>query len=427
MNPFNVATNGKGFLKAFNRIGSISKRYGLTSHKMDKNLHNIIRILNQYHAAATFPVPASTLSRNSEVIKKYQEHNIEFAVHGYYHIDHSQLSYEDQLSSIHRSKHVFQARDISFEGFRCPYLRFNENTLRALEESGFRYDCSQALFWDVLDEFETESILKSLDFYRALPANRYTSLPRFDNGIIRFPYCLPDDEAIVERTRLLHGEITKNIWLSILLEVHNYGELFTLGLHPERIDLCEPLLRETLEHASDLSPHVWFATLGEIAHWWRVRSASNVTITEDVNGGIHLEVIGPEGITILVRGLRDLDPSKPWDNIYKKVSGLKLNIKSNLRPFIAVSPFSPNALKEFLRQQGYIFEETHNAQAHPLFIDQRTFTQEEERSLIADIEEADFPLVKLGRWPYGARSALTVTGDIDALTIWDYGFRLLGK
>ena len=47
--------------------------------------------------------------------------------------------------------------------------------------------------------------------------------------------------------------------------------------------------------------------------------------------------------------------------------------------------------------------------------------------LLAQIEGGDFPLVRLGRWPNGARSALCVTGDIDALTIWDYGLRFLGR
>ena len=36
--------------------------------------------------------------------------------------------------------------------------------------------------------------------------------------------------------------------------------------------------------------------------------------------------------------------------------------------------------------------------------------------LLTQIEQADFPLVRFGRWPNGARSAFNVTGDIDALT-----------
>jgi hypothetical protein len=30
------------------------------------------------------------------------------------------------------------------------------------------------------------------------------------------------------------------------------------------------------------------------------------------------------------------------------------------------------------------------------------------------------PLVKLGRWPDGAKSALCLTGDLDALSLVDY-------
>jgi hypothetical protein len=36
------------------------------------------------------------------------------------------------------------------------------------------------------------------------------------------------------------------------------------------------------------------------------------------------------------------------------------------------------------------------------------------------------PLIRLGAWPYGNRSALAVTGDIDALTIWDFAHRFRG-
>jgi hypothetical protein len=42
------------------------------------------------------------------------------------------------------------------------------------------------------------------------------------------------------------------------------------------------------------------------------------------------------------------------------------------------------------------------------------------------IEESKRPLVRLGTWPDGARSALAVTGDIDALTIWDFAARFRG-
>jgi len=39
------------------------------------------------------------------------------------------------------------------------------------------------------------------------------------------------------------------------------------------------------------------------------------------------------------------------------------------------------------------------------------------------IESGTGPLVRVWRWPDGARSALAVTGDIDALTLRDFVVR----
>ncbi|MDI9546097.1 MAG: hypothetical protein QM346_00715, partial [Chloroflexota bacterium] len=64
---------------------------------------------------------------------------------------------------------------------------------------------------------------------------------------------------------------------------------------------------------------------------------------------------------------------------------------------------------------------------HAYFLDRQQFSALDERPLLAEIEDGDRPLVRLGRWPRGARSALVVTGDIDALTLWDYGLRALGS
>jgi hypothetical protein len=61
-----------------------------------------------------------------------------------------------------------------------------------------------------------------------------------------------------------------------------------------------------------------------------------------------------------------------------------------------------------------------------MYLDLPSFKAEDERSLLRHIEDSRLPLVRLGRWPNGAKSALVVTGDVDALTIWDYGLRLFG-
>jgi hypothetical protein len=42
------------------------------------------------------------------------------------------------------------------------------------------------------------------------------------------------------------------------------------------------------------------------------------------------------------------------------------------------------------------------------------------------IEECRGPLVRFGVWPHRNQSALSITGDIDALTIWDFVHRFRG-
>jgi hypothetical protein len=74
-----------------------------------------------------------------------------------------------------------------------------------------------------------------------------------------------------------------------------------------------------------------------------------------------------------------------------------------------------------------LIETTTDARLYSLYIDWADFSTQDERALLAKLEKAEAPLVQLGRWPNGNRSALAVTGDIDALTLWDYGLRLIGR
>jgi hypothetical protein len=248
---------------------------------------------------------------------------------------------------------------------------------------------------------------------------------------LRIPYCLPDDESLIDRLHLTPQGTTANPWLAILSKTYHLGELFTLGLHPERIHLCKHWLIATLERASKLQPGVWMTRLDEVARWWRARLATEVTIAQGTENSYRLQANGPDGLTILARGVKLLTPSSQWDGRYVRAEGMQageatVHFEADQRPFIAVSPSSTPELSTFLRQQGYIVEQAAGAEGHSLYLDRPSFTAEDERSLLAQIEESNFPLVRLGRWPHGAKSALVVTGDVDALTIWDYGLRIFG-
>lgn len=427
--PIAVALKGKGLGTLSKRVVSIGQRYGLTAAKMDRVLAQLTQILQQFDCRATLPITTVALARNSQVIQKYQAQGIEFAVHGYRHIDHSQLSLAEQTAHFRQAGQVFQAHHIHFKGFRCPYLRWNEDTLTALSQSHFTYDSSSSLFWAVPESQVTDSYHRVLEFYGAQPLADYPALPSLDHerNLVRIPYCLPDDESLVERLQWATPSAMNEVWPAMFQHIHAQGELFNLGLHPERTADCALALMATLQVMSQVKTEVWRARLDEIAAWWRERTVATVEITPGQGDLWQLTVKGPPGTTLLLRSLEVKTRSELWFDGYRRAGdGTSCVLQIQQRPIIGVSPTSAPALISFLQQQGYIVETSSDAAVYAFYLDRPIFARQDERPLLNQIETGDFPLVRLGRWPNGARSALCITGDIDALTFWDYSLRFLG-
>lgn len=426
-NALSIAAKGKGVFNTARRAAVILGRYGVTPRKMDGILAHFARLLDEYDCGGTFPLVAAALARSRGVAEKYQGRNFEYAIHGYYHIDHQRLSFEQQAEHFHKARLKFESQGLAVSGLRCPYLRWNDDTLAAIQQAGLLYDSSQVIAWDVAKDNASESYRRVLGFYGAISAEEYLALPRIEDGLVRIPYCVPDDEALIDRLHFSSDAAADNPWLAILRETHRRGELFTLGLHPERIHLCEAALRETLHTAQGLRPSVWFARLDLIARWWLDRSKAQVQVRSEANGLHHVDVSGPKGVTLLARNVDTLLAGKYWDGVWSQLNGTSLTLLSETRPLIGIPPASPPALAGFLRQQGYIVETVEDGRACALFIQRERFGHEDEKALVEEIEKSPAPLVRLARWPDGARSALCVTGDIDALTIWDYYLRFIGR
>jgi len=431
-NSITFAARAKGPLALLKRTRSITNRYGLTPAKMDQALHLFAQTLRRFDCGASFPLTAVTLKRNSDTIAKYLDQNIEFAVHGYTHIDCAQLRPAEQLAHLRRARETFADVGITAVGFRSPYLRREPHLYAALEAAGFSYVSNQPFMWDVLnaDAFAPStyaSYERAIDFYDPWPASERLSLPRLCNQVIEIPVSLPDDEMLLDRLGGETNGLVEKAWRRILSKSYQRGELFTIQLHPERIEKCADGLSAVLAEACTLTPSVWLARLDEIAAWWRARAGARVEITDAGGGGLHLVVSGPSGITVLARAVEIDAPAAPWADGYRRVEGTTFTIHAPLRPFIGLSPATSPKLADFLRQQGYIVEINEESRPYSYYFDQTEFTAEHERRLLAQIEGTNRPLVRLGRWPDGARSALAVTGDIDALTLWDYGLRFFEK
>ena len=52
-------------------------------------------------------------------------------------------------------------------------------------------------------------------------------------------------------------------------------------------------------------------------------------------------------------------------------------------------------------------------------------TEGTEKRIVEEIEQSDAPLLRYWRWPDKARSAMSVTGDIDSVTLSDFVLRIL--
>jgi hypothetical protein len=424
MRAIATAAKGKGVANALRRAREIGARYGIRPDCMERRIRAVLELVEQSGCRATLPITGVVVARHPHAVVEYAAHGIEFPVHGYYHVDHKALPEHRQLSQLARARLAFEARGLPVAGFRAPYLRWNDATLRAVHENGFLYDCSQAMHLAVFPNVATDAYRRGLDFCGALPAEDHPVVPRYEQGILRLPYVLPDDESMVDRLGITSPEAIADLWLAMFRATHRRGELFTLAAHPERIDICEPGIVAVLDAARKVSPPVWIARHEEIARWWRDRRDATVTVNNGGGGRLCITIRGPVGLTILARSLRVPAP-EPWADRYDRVRAMHFDLDVEKRPFIGVHPSTPASLPAFLREQGYIVEVSSARSEYAHYIDHDRFERLDELRLLNEVEAGSSPLLRLGRWPHGARSALSITGDIDALTIRDYVYRLV--
>jgi len=381
--------------------------------------------LSKYACSATIPVTASALASNPAAAKKQSFQGLELAIHGLHHLDYSMLNLDQQLKHFNDAQAIFQRMGIPASGFRCPYLRWNEDTLTALKANGFTYDSSQAQVWDVVGGLSTDAYLRALDFYRAQSTNEFPALPDWSDNLIRIPYSLPDDEALVDRLHITNVSIMADIWLAMLDRAFQTGELFTLGLHPERAPACQGALQAVLAKARSLDPGVWVARLDKIAEWYRSLGQATFEIESEGGGLYYIKISAPDRSTVLARAPEIIAATQAWDVDFRVVLANQFFIQCDKRPVLGLDPDSPPSLERFLRSQGYLVERSSDPNANTIYLDRHSFNLQDEKGLLAELARSHQPLVRLSRWPDEARCGLAITGDVDAFTIWDYARRIL--
>jgi peptidoglycan/xylan/chitin deacetylase (PgdA/CDA1 family) len=414
------------------RFIALMRRYGISASRAKKRVFDCVDRLARYQCRPTFPTPGQVVARNGTFCRELQRRGAELAVHGYHHLDFRALSGDESRRQFAEATAAYQRTGIQFEGFRCPYLSYAERLNDTLASGQFQYSSNKAIWWDAIGAASehgaghgAKAVFEGLSrFYRAESSKTHVSVPRMSGNLLEIPVCLPDDLQLLDGLKLDERGV-RQAWTDILHQIHHRGELFDLMFHPESFELCGPALEAVLREARDLQPAVWITQLRDVNQWWREKAGFTVDRVDNGHG-LHLTFHCGDRATILVRHLDIGEPSQNWYGCYRVLEGRSLQLKPHERPFLGVAADTPSTLVAFLQEQGYIVETGAEASRCAIYLspdDLASFDNQVE--LIDFIETSSAPLVRFWRWPARARSALCVTGDLDALSLTDYAARLL--
>lgn len=151
MNLVAYSMKTKGGAAFGRRLWTVFTRFGLTEGPTRRSFQAMIEALRPYDAAPTFFVPAAVLGRSPSLIRRVQRTGAELGIHGYVHNDYRALTKDEQVAQISQAMDLFRQQGVRFEGFRNPYLGWNEDSLAVFRELGFVYDSNEAVIHDVLD------------------------------------------------------------------------------------------------------------------------------------------------------------------------------------------------------------------------------------------------------------------------------------
>jgi len=390
-----------------------------------------VEALARQECRPTFPTPGQVVHRNGAFCRELQQRGAELAVHGYHHLDFRALSAEEARSQFERATSAYKKSGIQTEGFRCPYLSYVERINRSLPPA-LEYGSNKAIEWDVVLPDASRragngarAIFTGLSkFYQPAPSRTHVSVPSMAGQIVEIPVCIPDDLQLLDGLKL-DDRAMLEAWTDLLHQTHRRGELFDVLFHPESFDRSGPVLEAVLRKARDLQPSVWITQLRDINRWWREKSGFAVDTCRE-GESLRLEFRCSERATVLARHVDAGERMSAWHGSYRVLEGRTLRLTAfGKRPFVGVAADPADPVVGFLKDQGYIVETGSGATGCATYLSSTELARGlDQVRLIESIESSAAPLVRFWRWPSNARSALCVTGDLDALSLTDYAARL---
>ena len=418
--------------QVLHRCYTLLKRYGLSGRRYRRSLREFVRLMKRLGIKPTLPVTARVLERHPQLFLEIQDDGAELAAHGLRHIDYTDVFEEMLREHAQKAQVILQDfAGIDNLGHRFPFLRKNEGAINLIGEQAYRWDSSVVVSWNSLDSglFEKQAwnnyqnILKTYD---ARDADEEAVLPYFIDGLVEIPVSVPDDDILVERLGLDDSETMKVIWKRMVCRARERGDLLVMQVHPERYHEYKASLEAVLRFAVGQND-VWLASLNEVADWWRDRDHIAFNVSEVEKNRYRIAWQGSKRATVLVKNnTRRRNKSELWGGAVAEKSRA-WEIESPVRPMIGLHPNSSHWVGDFLKREGFVFEISDCPEAYSLFLNlSKLRDRKTEIEVWKKIDRVKQVLIRVWRWPGGARYALSVTGDVDAVDLIDYWGRFHG-
>jgi peptidoglycan/xylan/chitin deacetylase (PgdA/CDA1 family) len=439
MNLISFSIKTKGIPNFVRRLATAFTRFGFTEMLTRRALQTVVDVLQEYQASPTFFIPAVVLGRHPALLTEIAGCGAEIGVHGYVHIDYRTLSAREQYIQTKKAIDLFRKTNMDFQGFRNPYLGWTEESLKVFAQLGFTYDSNDAVFHEVIDLKEFSPVLqsgfaRSLKLFQGVSCSAYALRPYFAGKILRIPTSIPDDEMLFDRLRITNAQVGA-VWCKVMQRVYELGGLYTLNLHPERAALCKAALQVLLATSAEQALPVWVTSLKDVAGWWKERSQFRWRIRSHSADHWWVQAQCTGRATVVARNVVVEEAiTIPWFKDDTLVKAHTFTVQATRCPCVGVSPNSPQEIEDFLAEQGYPFVRcsAEEASHYAYYLDMPEGlgdTREEQlqrkSKLVQQIEALAAPFVYFGCWPDGRRAALSITGDIDSVTLQDFFLRIV--
>lgn len=423
----------KGFVHSIERSAQVFYRYSFGRKRFSEMMNCLERNLGTDGIRVTFCITASLLESHLPFLEMFKGLGHEFAAHGYFHTNMKKKSLDEQHQILSLSYNAFEKLKMQVYGFRCPYLSYNENTLTALKESPFMWTSNNVVFWDgfqAADERAREHIRKLELLYCTTSSERCISVPARIGKLIDIPITAPDDEMLLERCRIKDREEIARIWKGVFSSIYTRGELFHLLFHPERFRQIEEPLRKTIQEARCQQSPVWFPTLNELTIWWERRAAARWDVQEK-NGSLSIRFTGPQESTLLMKSARG-EHGAQICGLYGTAPARQagqwrvIETDDGWKHVVVLSRRCAQEVERFLNEEGFITVRAEYPHRNSLYLDGFERLDDSEKRMLLDVvDNSNFPLLRLWRWPHGAQAAFCISSDVDSIDIPDFFRRFI--